>query len=406
MTRWIQADDFALGVGARLENVKLWDFEGSGSFQGSIVWQVYSNSKGGNSINSPGALLLSGTSTGLTHVATGLVLNGYAEFITTFDITPISLPAGVYWLALHNGPLSYTSDLGRSFWEATNSLGPSPSHSLVTASYRGLGPGTWTPHPPSGPMELAFQVNGIPGPRITSMAFMISAPQVSFTTTSGQTYRLEYKNSIADPGWTSVPGADAVSGTGNIVTVSDPDPNVHNLRQRFYRARLCPCQTIAGPSIAGFAFGAGTAPRISFTTVAGQLYRVEYKANLASALWTALPGAEIIGGTGQTIQIADNDPNISSVSRRFYRAVPIAVANQLFADCIDLAFHVCETAARGHRTQNRTRARHLAWIGTRPLPRGGNPNINQPSPTSTCVSLSTSRRKAQSASVAPRSRCR
>ncbi len=170
-------------------------------------------------------------------------------------------------------------------------------------------------------MELAFQVNGIPGPRITSMAFMINAPQVSFTTTSGQTYRLEYKNSLADPGWTSVPGADAVSGTGNIVTVSDSDPNARNLRHRFYRARLCPCQTIAGPSIAGFAFGAGTAPRISFTTVAGQLYRVEYKANLASALWTPLPGAEIIGGTGQTIQIADNDPNISSVSRRFYRAV-------------------------------------------------------------------------------------
>jgi len=170
-------------------------------------------------------------------------------------------------------------------------------------------------------MELAFQINGIPGPRITSMALMINAPQVSFTTTSGQIYRLEYKNSLADPAWATVQGADAVSGTGNVVIVNDPDPNARNLGHRFYRARLCPCQTIAGPTVAGFVFGAGTPPRISFTTVAGQLYRVEYKANLASALWTPLPGAEIIGGTGQTIQIADNDPNISSVSRRFYRAV-------------------------------------------------------------------------------------
>ena len=85
MTHWIEADDFTLGTDARLENVKFWNAEGSGSFEGSIVWQIYSNGPG----DTVGTLLTTGTSTNLTHVATGLDLFGYPEFITTFDITPV-----------------------------------------------------------------------------------------------------------------------------------------------------------------------------------------------------------------------------------------------------------------------------------------------------------------------------
>ena len=96
-----------------MENVKFWDFEGIGSFVGSIVWQIYSNAEN----NRPGALLFNGTSTNLTHVATGFIVFGYAEYITTFDIAPVSLPAGTYWLALHNGPLTNDTNLGRVYWE-------------------------------------------------------------------------------------------------------------------------------------------------------------------------------------------------------------------------------------------------------------------------------------------------
>jgi hypothetical protein len=320
MTHWIQADDLSLGIASRLENVKIWDFEGTGSFQGLLVWQIYSNvwqisSQGAS--NAPGVLLLTGTSTNVTHQPTGFVLSGYAEYVTTFDIAPVSLPPGVYWFALHNGPLSWNDNTGRTYWEATNTLPASPSQSLIAP----FTAPPWWRHTIPAPVDLAFQINGVPGPRITALGFVSNAPRISFTTTSGQVYRVEYKNILTDPAWSTVSGADAVSGSGGIVTVSDPDPSARSSGRRYYRARLCPCQTIQGPTIAGFDYDA--APRISFTTVAGQLYRVEYKADLKSALWTPLPGAEIIGGTGQTVQITDNDPNIASVSHRFYRAVVV-----------------------------------------------------------------------------------
>ena len=107
--------------------MKFWNFEGSGSFEGSIVWQIYSNA--GN--NRPGTLLFNGTSTNLTHVATGFIFFGYPEYITTFDIAPVSLPAGTYWLALHNGPLTNDTNLGRVYWET-------PTTGQASASCRSL----------------------------------------------------------------------------------------------------------------------------------------------------------------------------------------------------------------------------------------------------------------------------
>ncbi len=60
-----------------------------------------------------GPAVFTGTSTNLTHVATGFIFFGYLEYITTFDITPVSLPAGAYWLALHNGPLTNDTNFSR-----------------------------------------------------------------------------------------------------------------------------------------------------------------------------------------------------------------------------------------------------------------------------------------------------
>ncbi len=157
LTHWIEADDFTLEVAARLESVKVWSFEGAGSFEGSIVWQIYSNAPGGT----PGTILFSGTSTNLTHVATGSFYFGYAEYVTTFDITPKFLPAGTYWLALHNGPLSNDSALGRVYWETTSTLGARESRSQIRSQ---MSPfiSLWLSNsiPPGAPSECAFQLNG------------------------------------------------------------------------------------------------------------------------------------------------------------------------------------------------------------------------------------------------------
>ena len=163
MTRWLHADDFTLGTAARLEHVKFWDAEGPGSFEGTITWQIYSNAQG----NTVGTLLASGTSTNLTHIATGLDLSGYPEFITTFDITPVFLPAGVYWLALHNGPLTNTPVDSRFYWETTANvpIRPSRFHALPFA-----GPWFTTDFPPGRHSDCAFEINGTISPAALAVA--------------------------------------------------------------------------------------------------------------------------------------------------------------------------------------------------------------------------------------------
>lgn len=312
MTRWIEADDFTLGVGTRVQSVKFWSFEGSGGFQGSFHWQILANS--GN--NTPGQRLFSGTSTNLSHVATGFINFGFSEFVNTFDLPLICLPAGTYWLALHNGPLTSDTDRG-VYWEATPNIGPISSHADI-ASFEG----TWFSNFfPGYPPDFAFQLSGILGPRVTAFTRINGVPRISFTTTTGQTYQVDYKNSLTDASWTPLAGTATISGTGNVVHVSDPDPNARNLARRFYRARLadCPCNAVQGPRITGFDFD--DVPRLRFTTTAGQTYRVEYTTNLTSVSWTPLTGAETIPGTGNVVQVSDPDPNVQNLPRRFYRAI-------------------------------------------------------------------------------------
>ena len=52
-------------------------------------------------------------------------------------------------------------------------------------------------------------------------------------TESGRVYRLEYKNSLADPNWTALP---LVAGNGRMLQLTDPTATT-NMRARFYRVR-------------------------------------------------------------------------------------------------------------------------------------------------------------------------
>ena len=227
MTSFVQADDITLQKAARFEGVMFWVAQ-AGPFAGSIYWEIYSNA----SNDSPGTLLYSGTATNVSYLATGItVFPVYPEYVVTFSVTPVSLAPGVYWLALHNGPLSNSTGLD-IYWEGTPDAGARPSKEKYTNT-----DGPWYENVyPGLPSELAFQVSGVLAPDITGPTLQSNGPHISFTTTAGYYYQVEYKNNLSDPSWLPLPGAESVAGTGNIVEVIDH--NASGLTRRFYRAKL------------------------------------------------------------------------------------------------------------------------------------------------------------------------
>ncbi len=69
-------------------------------------------------------------------------------------------------------------------------------------------------------------------PRITSMSFAAGQFTLGFATENSVTYRVEYKNNLTDPAWTSL---TTVAGTGNPAAVTDPAATTP---RRFYRIRV------------------------------------------------------------------------------------------------------------------------------------------------------------------------
>jgi hypothetical protein len=230
MTYWREADSFTITEPVILGAVRFWELEARAtSFHGFFLWEIRANS----ATNTPGVLLATGTSTELARVATGrAAFVIYPEYVNTFELPSIPLSPGTYWLVLHNGPLSNTATRD-IFWETAvnTSLEPSLRQAApFTGEWRGNGPAS----------KNAFQLFGVPEsfrPRITAID-REGAPRITFTTRSGQTYRLEYKNSIVNAEWTTVAGAESIPGTGSEVQVTDPDASSPSLSRRFYRVQM------------------------------------------------------------------------------------------------------------------------------------------------------------------------
>ncbi len=92
--------------------------------------------------------------------------------------------------------------------------------------------------------------------RITQIRRAGGNMQISFSTESGVSYRLEWTDRLPAVSWNTVSSASNVSGTGNVVTVIDPTANSrrtrHNVSTAFDNFRS---------SIAGFLLGVAAAHR-------------------------------------------------------------------------------------------------------------------------------------------------
>ena len=232
MTGWLEADDFTVTDYIRIDGIKFWSLEFSGRFAGSVYWRIYSNAPG----EQPGDVLAEGL--GIPSRAAGRPsILVYQEWVNTLPIPPVELPPGTYWLALHNGPLS-NNILQFVFWESTTQNGLRPAHQNPGPSfddddwYSVVVPGSTEPSPP----HHAFQVQGMFVPRATAIGRVQGVPRFSFTTRLGYTYRVDYKDSLSNPTWQILPGAEMVTGTGSVVEVIDTDPAAPTRPYRFYRA--------------------------------------------------------------------------------------------------------------------------------------------------------------------------
>ena len=113
MSNSFLAEDFTLTQAATLNLVRFWNSQDSipgCCYTGSITWGIYSNGAA-----KPGVPLAGPTNTtAVTRTPTGVV--GRNEFQNDVALPSVALPAGTYWLALHNGPLAPNGDL-HFYWE-------------------------------------------------------------------------------------------------------------------------------------------------------------------------------------------------------------------------------------------------------------------------------------------------
>ena len=76
--------------------------------------------------------------------------------------------------------------------------------------------------------------------RITNLAFVNGAPQISFTTIANRSHQVQFRNALTGTDWTVLSNATNITGTGNIMQISDFQPGADSMPMRFYRVVLLP----------------------------------------------------------------------------------------------------------------------------------------------------------------------
>jgi len=149
-----------------------------------------------------------------------------------------------------------------------------------------------------------------PPSRIKSVQMTDGVITIRWLSVAGQRYRVQYKNSLGEEQWNDLP--PDVTATGPTASKTDI---VGSLPQRFYRIMLVPASSLPSPLIQTMQVANGVVT-IEWSSVAGQVYRVQYKNALTDANWTDLPPE--VTATGQTASKVDV---VGTRPQRFYRVL-------------------------------------------------------------------------------------
>jgi hypothetical protein len=155
----VVANDFVLAGATRLTGAKVWladDEENDNGlldgFSGELGWAIYENNAG-----VPGAIVESGRAVALVQEDTGLQesVRGSDLFAVRFDLEPpLTLPAGTYWFALHEGSWALAFDGTVVWWQQAST----PLGAMQASAVDETNPAAWI----SGSADNAFVLFAAP----------------------------------------------------------------------------------------------------------------------------------------------------------------------------------------------------------------------------------------------------
>ena len=144
---------------------------------------------------------------------------------------------------------------------------------------------------------------------ITSITVSGGVATLTWNSVSNQSYVLQYKDDLAGANWIEVPVTIPATGLSTSTT------NVlGGAPQRFYRVRLGTAAAPApAPQITSIVPGGGNVI-VTWTSVAGHFYRLQYNDNLTTTNWTdVLPEVTAAGSASSVTN------SVAGVDQRFYR---------------------------------------------------------------------------------------
>jgi hypothetical protein len=142
---------------------------------------------------------------------------------------------------------------------------------------------------------------------------------ITWTSISNSVYRVQYKANLASTNWISL-DPDVIA-TGGTASYTDHPAGAS---QRYYRILFVSSEPPIAPVILSIV-GAGT-PNvvITWSAMSNRVYRVQYKANLASTTWLNL--APDVTATASAASFTDHP---GAAPQRFYRVVLLSTVTPL-----------------------------------------------------------------------------
>jgi hypothetical protein len=238
--------------------------------------------------------------------ATNVFSTGATAFLPALNVSFPTVPADVGGAAVDGTAAINQTNLG-VFNQVITNWEPGAALWLV-----------WEMLNPAGKSQglaidnLSFSASRQPTMVSVPLSLQSSGNSLIFTwpTNQAQLYQIEYKNALSDPLW--MPLSIPLASTGNLLSLTNP---LGTSAKRFFRLNIFPSGAETPGTLARLTAGiVGGQFTLTWLTLAGQTYQLQYKPNLNAAAW--LPLGAPVPGTGEPITVTNS---LTASTQCFYR---------------------------------------------------------------------------------------